>query len=136
MQASYANGTMQVVGAVSGTVNAQGVFSPGGGGAGGGGTSSTPYTITQTVVAVTAASAQVVAANAARRFLAWMVLGTADVTIAPGATAAVVGAGMVYQGSGANKQGASEEFPNGAPSNAFQCIAAAAGSNLIVWEGV
>lgn len=98
--------------------------------------SAAPYTITQTVVAVGTTSGQVVAANASRKYLAWMAVGTADVTVAAGTASVSVGAGMIYQASGANKQGASEEFPGGAPGNAFQCIAAAAGSNLIVWEGV
>jgi hypothetical protein len=94
------------------------------------------YSITQTSVTVTATSAQLAPANLARKFLAWMVIGTADVTIAAGTPAAVFGAGIIYQASGANKQGASEEFPNGAPTNAFQVIAAATGSVVIVWEGV
>lgn len=94
------------------------------------------YSITQTSVTVTATSAQLAPANLARKFLAWMVIGTADVTVAAGTSAAVFGAGIIYQASGANKQGASEEFPNGAPTNAFQVIAAATGSVVIVWEGV
>jgi hypothetical protein len=93
------------------------------------------YAITQTIVAVTATSTQLIAANANRKYLSWMVIGTADVTVTPGASAAVVGAGMMYQSSGANKQGASEEFPHGTPTNAFQCIAAATGSSIVVWEG-
>jgi hypothetical protein len=99
-------------------------------------TNQAPYAITQTSVTVSTTSAQLIAANANRKYLSWMVIGTADVTIVPGATAAVAGAGLVYQASGAGKQGASEEFPNGAPSNAFQVIAAATGSTVIVWEGV
>jgi hypothetical protein len=91
----------------------------------------TPYSITQTIVPVTASSAQAIAANGARRYLAWMVVGTADVTVSVGSTAAVVGQGFVYPAAGANKH----EFPNGAPANTFQCIAAATGSSLIVWEG-
>lgn len=97
--------------------------------------SSTPYAVTQTSVTVGTASTQLIAANPNRKYLAWMVIGTADVTVVPGAGPAVAGAGLVYQASGAGKQGASEEFPSGAPSNAFQCVAAAAGSTVIVWEG-
>jgi hypothetical protein len=98
--------------------------------------SATGYSITQTVVTVTATSAQLVAANLSRKFLAWMVIGIADATVAAGTSAAVVGNGVIYQSSGALKQGASEEFPNGAPTNAFQVIAATVGSVIIVWEGV
>jgi hypothetical protein len=98
--------------------------------------SASGYSITQTSVTVTATSAQLAPANLARKFLAWMVIGTADVTVAAGTSVAVFGAGIIYQSSGANKQGASEEFPNGAPTNAFQVIAAATGSVVIVWEGV
>lgn len=105
------------------------------GGTGGASSAGLAYTITQTAVTVGTASSQLVAANANRKYLAWMVLGTADVTVRPGATSAVVGTGLVYQASGTGKQGASQEFPGGAPTNAFQCIAAAAGSTVIVWEG-
>lgn len=96
----------------------------------------TGYVVTQTLVAVTATSVQLVPANPLRKYLSWMVVGTADVTVAAGATAAVVGMGLVYQSSGVGNQGASQEFPSGAPVNAFQAIAAAAGSTMIVWEGV
>jgi hypothetical protein len=102
---------------------------------GGGGSSLNAYAITQTVVAVTGTSATLIAANASRKFLAWMVVGTQDVTVAAGTAAAVMGVGQVYQSGGANKQGASEEFPQGVPTNAFTCIAAGAGSSMVVWEG-
>lgn len=93
------------------------------------------YSITQTVVAVTGVDQVLIAANAARKYLAWMVVGTADVTITAGAAAAVNGIGFVFQSNGAGKQGGSEEFPHGAPTNAFHVIAAGAGSSVYVWEG-
>lgn len=95
----------------------------------------TTYSITQTVVTITATSQQLIAANSSRKYLSWMVIGTADVTITPGSAAAVVGAGQIFQSAGANRQGSSQEFP-GAPTNAFQAIAALTGSTVVVWEGV
>jgi hypothetical protein len=94
------------------------------------------YSITQTIFPVTATSQQLLAANTSRRYLSWMIIGTQDVTIVAGSGPAVVGQGIVYQAGGSGKQGASQEFPNGAPSNAFQCIASGTGSSVIVWEGV
>lgn len=102
-------------------------------GVGSGGGSS--YTITQTVVSITAGGLQIIAANANRKYLEWMVVGTQDVTVAPGAAAPSVGMGMVYTGVGAGKQGAGELFAQGVPTNAFSAIAAAAGSSLVIWEG-
>jgi hypothetical protein len=92
------------------------------------------YALTQTVVTVTTSSQTLIAANASRKYLSWMVIGTADVTISP-ATPVVNGTGQMYQSNGATKQGASEEFPHGAPTNAFYVIAAATGSTVVVWEG-
>lgn len=104
-----------------------------GGGGGGGGLNT--YTITQTVHTVTTGSTTLIGANPSRKFLAWMVIGTQDVTIAP-ASPAVLNAGQIYAAGGdVNKQGASEEFSNGCPTNAFYCIAVATGSNIVVWEG-
>ncbi len=104
----------------------------GGGGSGGG---LNTFTISQTLVAVSAANTPLVAANASRKSLKWMVIGAADVTVAPGTTCAV-GVGMIYQagGAGDGHQGSSEDFPNGCPTNAFAC-AAAAGTKILVWEG-
>jgi hypothetical protein len=99
-------------------------------------TLSVPFNVTQTTIAVTGSSQQVVAANPIRRYLAWMVVGTQDVTITAGAAAAVAGVGMIYAAGGAGAQGGSESWTAGAPTNAFQCIAGGAGSTLIVWEGV
>lgn len=93
------------------------------------------FGITQTSVAVTASSQQLIGANAARKYLAWMVVGTQAVTIVPGATA-VAGAGFVYSSGGTNLQGASQEWPHGAPTTAFNVIATATGSTVYVWEGV
>jgi hypothetical protein len=91
--------------------------------------------ITQTTLAVTASSQTLIAANAARKYLAWMVIGTADVTVSP-ASPAVVSVGKVYQAAGAGLQGASEDFNGLAPTGAFYAIASATGSTVIVWEGV
>ena len=92
--------------------------------------------ITQTAVPVTTTSTPICTDNPGRVYLAWMVVGTADVTVSSGSAPAVVGSGFVYQASGASKQGASQEFPTGVPTNAFQAIAAATGSTILVWEGV
>lgn len=92
------------------------------------------YVITETQIPITASSQQIIGQNSNRKFLAWMVVGTADVTISA-INPVVSGVGIVYKSSGTGKQGASEEFPDGAPSNAFYAIAAATGSTLIVWEG-
>ena len=94
------------------------------------------FSITQTAVTVTATTGQLIAANTSRRYLAWMVIGSQPVTITPGASAAVVGVGLVYSAGGANQQGAAQEWPHGAPTNVFQCIAPATGSVVYVWEGV
>jgi hypothetical protein len=94
------------------------------------------YTITQTTVAVTATSGALIAANSSRKYLGWMNVGANPVTVTPGASAAVFGTGQIYAAGGAGQQGASEEFPNGAPLNAFQCICdAGKTSTIIVWEG-
>lgn len=91
--------------------------------------------ITQTTLAVTASSQTLIAANTNRRYLAWMIVGTQDVTISP-ASPVVAAAGMVYQAAGASLQGASQEWSSNAPQNAFYAIAASTGSTVIVWEGV
>ena len=92
-------------------------------------------TITQTTLAVTASSQTLIAANTNRRYLAWMIIGTADVTISP-ASPVVVATGLIYQAAGAGKQGASQEWISNAPQNAFYAIAAATGSTVVIWEGV
>lgn len=93
------------------------------------------YNITPTVVTVGTTSTQLIAANSLRKYLAWQTVGTQTVTCTPGAGPAVVGSGFPYTGAGTNLQGASQEFPHGAPYSAFQCIASASGSVVIVWEG-
>src|ERR1700741_1683171 len=80
-------------------------------------------TIIQTTLAVTASSQTLIAANTNRRYLAWMVVGTQDVTVSP-ASPVVVSTGLIYQASGAGKQGASQEWVSNAPQNAFYAIAA------------
>ncbi len=93
------------------------------------------FALTQTAVAVGTTATPILAANPTRKYLAWMVVGPANVTCAPGAGGVAVGSGFVFTASGSNAQGAAQEFPHGAPTSAFQCIAAAAGSTVIVWEG-
>lgn len=95
-----------------------------------------PFVITQTAVIVNEISKQLVAANPGRKYLAWMVVGASDITVVPGLTPAVAGLGLIYQTGGVGKQGGSQEFPNGSPTNAFQVISVLAGTTVIVWEGV
>lgn len=103
----------------------------GGGGSGGG---LNTFAVTQTVIAVSANDTVLIAANALRKSLKWMVIGAADVTVKPGTTC-TAGIGMVYQSSGSDgKQGGAEDFPNGCPTNAFACAAASA-TRIVVWEG-
>lgn len=112
-------------------------------GTGGLGSAAAPLTVagkttttTATVVTLTAAtSAQLIAANATRKGLRWMNIGTNPVTIVPGASAAVVGNGMNYNGSGGTgQQGGSEAFEGTAvPGDAFQAISTN-GTTIIVWE--
>lgn len=96
---------------------------------------SNQITISQTSLAVTASSQTLIAANANRKYLQFMVIGTQDVTISP-ASPAVFGAGLIYSNGGSNAQGASEDFQGRAPTNAFYAIAAGTGSTIYVWEGV
>lgn len=96
----------------------------------------TSYNIVQSIINVGVTSTQLVPANPNRKYLAFMVVGTADVTISAGTSAAVFGQGIICQSGGANLQGSGQEFSNGVPTNAFQCIALTTGSNIIVWEGM
>jgi len=92
--------------------------------------------LTQTVVSVTATSSQLIAANSSRKSLKWMVVGANDVTVAPGSSSAVFGAGLIYQAQAANKQGSADTFDAVDPTNAYQVICAAGQtSTVIVWEG-
>ncbi len=93
------------------------------------------YTITQTAITMDGTTKQLIAANAARKYLSWMVVGAGAVTVAPGAADAVAGVGRVYNGGGTALQGGAEDFPGGAPSNPFQTIGPV-GAILYVWEGV
>lgn len=101
--------------------------------------SEAPYTITQSNVTLSAGVAtNIVSVNSARKYLSFMVVGANDVTVSPGlvsGTPVTMGNGLIYQAQAAGKQGGSQEFPNGAPTNAFQAISTV-GSQLIVWEGV
>lgn len=95
-----------------------------------------PGTITQTLVTLSAAATgQLAAANATRKGLRWMVTGANPMTVAPGASAAVAGVGMSYNGnSGVGTQGGSEAFEGSVvPTNAFQAISTL-GTTVIVWE--
>lgn len=96
--------------------------------------SASGMTLTQTAVTVTASSQTLIAANTARKFLSWMVVGTVNVTISP-ATPVVSGIGFVYNAGGAVSQGGAEAFTGAQAQNAFYVIAASAGSIVYVWEG-
>lgn len=92
--------------------------------------------ITQTVVTLApGTSAQLLAANASRKWARWMVVGTGPMTVAPGATPAVVGAGMAYDpAAGVGRQGGSESLSDPvSATGAFQAISTA-GTVVVVWE--
>lgn len=133
MQSSVPNNNLTVVGTVPGSVDGNGNWSPSPGGGGGGGT--TTYTLsTPATVAITAASAQIIPANASRKFLLIQVNGAADVAIAPGATAATLASGFLLS---ANTSGAG--FPgatfSGNHVGAVQAIGR--GASSITWsEGI
>lgn len=93
-------------------------------------------TVTQTAVTLAAGtSAQLIGPNNARKSLRWMVTGSSPMTVSPGLAAAVVGAGMNYNGgSGAGQQGGSEAFDVAVPTGAFQAISAG-GTTVMIWEG-
>lgn len=93
--------------------------------------------IVQTEISVTSTSAYLVAENTFRKSLKWMVVGTNQVTCAPGPAPVVYGHGMMYGPGGTGPtQGASEDFPNAVPTNAFQVICnTGLASTVIVWEG-
>lgn len=95
----------------------------------------TTYTITQTIVSVSTTSVQLIAANASRKYLGWQVNGTGTLTCAPGSSAAVAGAGFMFTGAGTGLQGSAQEFPHGAPTSQFQCIASSGTISVNVWEG-
>lgn len=95
-----------------------------------------PGALVQTTVSLAAGvSVLLIGVNANRRGLRWMVTGANPITVAPGAAAAVVGAGFNYNAStgDAGSQGGSEIFDAPAPTGAFHAISAL-GSTMIVWE--
>ena len=114
------------------------------GAAAGAGTSASPtitsqpaITWTQTVVTLPAGtSTTLVAANANRRALRWMVTGTNPMTVAPGAVTVVAGTGMNYSpGSGTGFQGGSDSFVgNEVSQQAFSAISTG-GTTVVVWDG-
>lgn len=101
--------------------------------------SDAPYTITQyNFTLAPGVATNIVSLNTARKYLCFMVVGANDITVAPGlitGTPVTMGNGLIYQAQAAGKQGGSQEFPNGAPTNAFQAISTV-GSQLIVWDGI
>ncbi len=127
-----------------------------GGGGGGGGAITAPLgpataeaaavavvpianTVTWTQRAVTlvaATSMPLIAANAARKALRWMNVGTNPMTVAPGAVTVVAGVGFNYDpGSSALNQGGADDFAaNEMSTQAFSAISTD-GTTVIVWEG-
>ena len=92
--------------------------------------------IIQTTLPLSGVSQEVVPVNLNRKYLAWMVIGTVDVTVSAGINPAVFGQGMIYQASGLNKQGGSEDFSSSTPTSAFYAVSPSAGSILVIWEGI
>lgn len=88
-----------------------------------------------TTFALTPVSQQILPANPYRKYLFLAVSGTQDAHICPGTSPATLGGGYTLTAMGVNKQSGSEEFPR-PPTNAFQAIASAAGSTLVVIEGM
>lgn len=99
-------------------------------------TSHPTITWTPTIVTLTAAnSATLIAANANRKALRWMITGTNPMTVVPGAGPAVAGAGMNYSpGSGTGYQGGSDSFAGEVSTQAFSAISTG-GTTVVVWEG-
>lgn len=94
-------------------------------------------TWTQTIVTLTAAtSAALIAANANRKALRWMVTGLNPMTVAPGNVTVTAGAGMNYSpASGTGFQGGFESF-SGIEISAQQFNAISTlGTTVAVWEG-
>lgn len=114
-------------------VDATGAPAAGGPGPGGG----AAVTWTQIPVTLVAAtSATLIAANANRRALRWMVTGSNPMTVVPGAGPAVAGTGMNYSpGSGVGFQGGADGFSGEVSTQAFTAISTL-GTTVAVWEGV
>ena len=91
---------------------------------------------TQTVVALAAAtSATLIAANANRKALRWMVSGANPMTVAPGLVAVVASVGMNYNSAPVNgAQGGSDSFAGELSLQAFSAVSAL-GTTVIIWEG-
>lgn len=100
--------------------------------------SSSSVTWTQSIVTLSAAtSATLLAANASRKALRWMVTGTNPMTVAPGVVTVTAGQGLNYSaGSGTGQQGGADSFgPNEVSTQAFSAISTS-GTTVAVWEGV
>jgi hypothetical protein len=94
-------------------------------------------TVTQTVVTLTAATSRtLIAANASRKYLFWMNIGTAPMTVAPGAVTVTAGQGANFDpGSSSSNQGGTFSMENSSVSQqAFSAISTA-GTTVVVWEG-
>lgn len=96
-------------------------------------------TWTQTIVVLAAATAgNLIASNQFRKALRWMNIGTNPMTVVPGtaaASAAVVGAGMQYNGNGgAGNGGGSDTFYGETSIQPFNAISTL-GTTVCVWEG-
>jgi len=101
------------------------------------GPGTTGITITQTYVTLAAAtSATMIAANTARKYICWMNVGTAPMTVVPGVVTVTAGTGMNYDpGSSAINQGGS--FCQDGVSVSKQAFSAisTAGTKVTIWEG-
>jgi hypothetical protein len=97
-----------------------------------------PQTLTWTQSSVTlaaATSASLIASNASRKALRWMVSGVNPMTAAPGAGAVTVGVGFSYNGASATGfQGGSDDFTGEISAQQFSAISTL-GTTVILWEG-
>lgn len=94
-------------------------------------------TLTQTVVTFTAATSRtLIAANASRKYLFYMNVGTNPVTLAPGVVTVTAGAGVnLDPGSTSANQGGWFAMESSAISQqAFSGISTA-GTTVVIWEG-
>jgi hypothetical protein len=94
-------------------------------------------TIAQTIVTLTAGtSATLIAANTSRKYLCWMNVGAAPMTVAPGAVTVVAGQGMNYDpgSSPINQGGAFCQESISVSRQAFSAVSTA-GTTVAVWEG-
>lgn len=121
-----------VIGTVDGYIDGSGNFQPW---AQTSAQSRDSYSITPTFVTCTSTSGQLIGSNASRKYLQYMQVGGIDATILPGTGTAIAGQGQILQNGGVGHQGSSQEFPHGAPNNAFQCVTASGTTTIEVWEG-